>query len=128
MSLIPLMTVINFMLFILAVYFLKRTIKPFINSDFYSSIIVSNLKKAGSLFLFIGVSTILICLISALYLQNMTQHMVLGKSSWWFSLVSIVSSIDLTYVFLIIIGLFLLLFSNTFNNARTLKQENDLTI
>jgi hypothetical protein len=128
MFLIPFSTVVNFILFILSVYYLRKCIKPFIASDFYSTTVISNLKKAGKLFVFIGVTKILFRLISALYLINSIPIQGLSGFSFITSFTTFISSIDVTTIFLIIIGLFFLLFSNAFENAKSLKEENDLTI
>ena len=122
--LIPFITVVNFLLFILSVYYLKKCINPFIKSDFYSSIVIKNLKKSGGIFVFIGVSTIFFRFISVVYIINSVPMQGLS----WFSFIAFISSIDISTIFLIIIGLFFLLFSNAFENAKSLKQENDLTI
>jgi hypothetical protein len=127
--LIPFITVVNFILFILSVYYLKKCINPFIGSDFYSSIVINNLKKSGSIFVFIGVSTIFFRFISAVYIIN-SMPIIQGLSEFSFvsSFITFISSIEVTTIFLIIIGLFFLLFSNAFENAKSLKQENELTI
>jgi len=123
--LVPFSTIINFILFTIAVYYLRKCIEPFINSDFYSTVVIKNLKKAGRLFVFIGLSTILFRLVAILYFQSIVP--VQGYSGL-LNAGSLISSIDITTIFLIIIGLFFLLFSNTFENAKRLKEENDLTI
>lgn len=126
--LVPFSTAVNFILFIISVYYLRQCIKPFVASDFYATIVIINLKKVGNLFVFIGVSTILIRVIAILYFQSMGPVI----EGYGYSILKTVgvltSSIDVTTLFLMIIGLFFLLFSNTFKNARSLKQENDLTI
>ena len=122
--LIPITTVINYILFVLGVYNLRKTIKHFVSNDFYTKTVINSLNRAGKLFVFIGVSTILIRLLSVLLMQNI----ILVQSSWWLSVASIAASLDLINTFLIIIGLFLLLFSKVFENANELKQENDLTL
>jgi Protein of unknown function (DUF2975) len=123
--LVPFSTVINFILFTIAVYYLRKCIDPFIDSDFYSIVVIKNLKKAGRLFIFIGLSTILFRLVAVLYFRSI---IVVQGYSGLLNVESLISSIDITTIFLIIIGLFFLLFSNTFENAKRLKQENDLTI
>lgn len=124
--LIPFSTVINFVLFTLSVYYLRQCIKPFITSDFYSEIVINNLKKVGRLYVFIGVSTILIRLIAILYFQSRMPQ-VQGYSGLK-TVGALTSSMDITTIFLIIIGLFFLLFSSTFENAKEFKKDSDLTI
>jgi hypothetical protein len=123
----PFTNALNFVLFIVAVYYLKKSIASFVNSDFYNASVIVNLKKAGNIFVFIGVSTILIQFLSGIYILNTTQNIV--KMNSLFALSSlIIAAFDLKSIFLIIAGLFLLLFSASFMIARKLKQENDLTI
>jgi hypothetical protein len=123
----PFTNALNFVLFIVAVYYLKKSIASFVNSDFYNASVIVNLKKAGNIFVFIGVSTILIQFLSGIYILNITQNIV--KINSLFALSSlIITAFDLKSIFLIIAGLFLLLFSASFMIARKLKQENDLTI
>ncbi|MBU3820800.1 DUF2975 domain-containing protein [Flavobacteriaceae bacterium XHP0103] len=125
--LVPLSTAINFILFVLSIFYLRKCIKPFIVSDFYTEVVTKNLKKSGILFVFIGLSTILIQLISTIYVQNVTQNII--EPNMIISFLNLLAAaIDLKSTFLIIIGLFFLLFSESFKNAETLKQENDLTI
>ena len=120
-------TAINFILFIIAIYYLRKSTSSFLKSDFYTEEITKNLKKVGILFVFIGVSTILIMLIFAIYIQGIMQNLV--QINPFISYLNMfASTIDLKSIFLIIIGLFFLLFSKSFENARLLKQENDLTI
>jgi hypothetical protein len=125
LSLVPISTVVNFVLFTLAIYYLKKCIQPFIESDFYSTLVISNLNKTGNLFVFIGGSTIIIRILSVLYFQSLIPTE--GYSG--FKIAGLLtSSLDITVLFLIIIGLFFLLFSNAFLNAKEFKQDSDLTI
>jgi len=124
--LVPFSTIINFILFVIAIYFLRKCIKPFDASEFYSLVVIKNLKRAGSLFVFIGVSTIVFRLIAILYLHNQMPY--IEGFSGLKTVGAITSSVDVTVLFLIINGLFFLLFSKAFANAKVIKQENDLTI
>lgn len=121
----PLITVINYVLLIVAMFFIKKGISFFLKSDFYNEKVISNLKKAGNIFIFIGISTILIKFYTVLYMQNIIQI----RTPFLFKTYSLISAtIDLKSIISIIIGLFFLLFSQIFKNASILKQENDLTI
>ncbi|UAM96925.1 DUF2975 domain-containing protein [Polaribacter litorisediminis] len=125
--LVPATTVLNFILFIMAIFYLRKSITPFIQSDFYSESVTKNLWKAGNLFIFIGVSTIIIQLIAATYMQVFMTKIIQINGFITFSNI-VAAAFDLRSIFLIIVGLFFLLFSKSFINARALKQENDLTI
>lgn len=122
-SLIPIVSVINFILFVISIFYLKRCVKPFSRSDFYTLRVIRDLKKAGNIFIFIGVSTLLIRFISIALFQTIAKSFI-GTPIVF----SFLSSFDATVLFSTIIGLFLLLFSNAFENARELKEENNLTI
>jgi len=127
--LVPLSTVINYVLLIIAMFFLKKSVSSFLNSDFYSKNVIRNLKKGGNIFIFIGVYSIIILLFAALYIQNLASNMVQMKTNFLITLSNIlVATIDLKSIISIIIGLFFLLFGKIFENSRILKQENDLTI
>lgn len=120
----PVLSSVNFLLFIYGIYLLKKTIPSFKRSEFYEVVVEKNLKKAGQIFIFIGISTTLLKMIFLLIIQSTIGFM----QSFWMVLNSLISSIDLAMISLIIIGLFLLLFSDSFKNARVLQEENDLTI
>jgi hypothetical protein len=125
--LVPAITVMNFILFVLAIFYLRKSISPFVKSDFYSKDVTKNLKKAGNIFIFIGTSTIVIQFIAAIYLYTISPKILQINSLITISN-TVIATFDLRSIFLIIAGLFFLLFSNSFINARKLKQENDLTI
>ncbi|GGG93903.1 hypothetical protein GCM10011416_08940 [Polaribacter pacificus] len=129
MYLMPSIAIINYVLLILAIFFLKKSVSSFLKSDFYSERVTKNLQKGGSLFIFIGVSTITIQFFSAIYIQNIANDMIGGQYNFlirWSNILA--AAIDLKSIIAIIIGLFFLLFSKIFENSRVLKQENDLTI
>jgi hypothetical protein len=127
--LVPLSSGINFLLLIVAMFYLRKSITSFLKSDFYSENVTRNLKKAGNIFVFIGLSSIIIQLFAVLYVQNLAYSMVQMKTGFFISLLNILAAaLDLKSVIAIIMGLFFLLFSKIFENSRILKQENDLTI
>ncbi|MBL4643395.1 MAG: DUF2975 domain-containing protein [Flavobacteriaceae bacterium] len=129
MYLVPTSTVVNYMLLILAMFYLRKSTTSFLKSDYYNERVTLNLKKAGNIFIFIGVSTIIIQLFTVLYIQNLAYNIVQMKTNFFIRLINtLAATIDLKSVLSIIIGLFFLLFSKIFENSRVLKQENDLTI
>ncbi len=128
MFLSPLSIGINFILFVLAVYYLKKCIKPIQVNDFYNVIVYKNLKKSGRIFILIGLIAIIIKMVGAIYMHSIMSNVIQGSASLLFILSSVVSTIDITSIFLIIMGLFLLVFSSSFENAKKLQLENDLTI
>lgn len=105
---------IVFILFTTAIHFLRKTIRPLINRDYFSVHVISNFKKSGQLLTLSGIGMIIIYL---------TKKLLFKKELW----VGIDDTI-LGFLFLIIIGLFLQLFSTVFTDTKILKEENDLTI
>lgn len=126
----PLLKTVNFILFLFSVFYLRKCIKPFIESDYYSETVIKNLRRAGNIFVFIGGATILIQFIMSFLLLRVASNIVEGLSmnSLLMFLSSSVQSLDVENIFLVVIGLFFLLFSKATANAKDLKQENDLTI
>ncbi|TVZ56545.1 Protein of unknown function (DUF2975) [Lutibacter sp. Hel_I_33_5] len=116
---IPITTLINFFVFIYAILLLKKCIIPFKNNLFFSESVIKNLKVVGYLFFFIGIITILIKFLNVLAMYESIQNAIA---------ISYLSSIDIGMTFLIIIGLFFLIFSKSFENAKILQKENELTI
>ena len=49
----PFSYIFAYVLFVVSIYYLRKCIKPFEESDFYSETVIENLRKAGSLFIFI---------------------------------------------------------------------------
>jgi len=129
MYLVPLITGINYILFIISIFYLKKSVSSFIASDYYSEKATTNLKKAGNIFIFIGASTIFIQLFAVLYVQNLTHNIIQMKTNIFIRIINTAAaSIDLKSILAIIIGLFFLLFTKIFEHSRKLEQENDLTI
>ena len=129
MFLVPISYIVAYILFVVAIYFLKKCIKPLESLDFYSEIISKNLKRTGSLFILISIMIITIKLTTLLYKGSIIGSIVEEASYSVLKYVIIVlSSIDIQSIFLLIIGLFFLLFSKSFLHAKLLKEENDLTI
>jgi len=122
----PLLSFINFGLFIYAIYLLKKLIPFFKSADFYSTTVINNLKTTGKIFIFIGLSMTIFKLTMLLVVQNFMAFG--GGYQWWNVLFVLLGTIDFAMVCLIIIGLFFLLFSDTYRSAGKLKAENDLTI
>lgn len=123
MFVVPLVFAIDIVLFIIAIFSLRKSSSLFIQADFYNKKVIKNLRKAGSIFIFIGIS---MCVIT-LYSESMLLFYQ-KKDDFESVLIILIHAFDVKYIFFITIGLFLLLFSKIFDNSRMLKQENDLTI
>ncbi len=121
--LLPFSNIINYALFVLAIYYLRKSVKSFEKLNFSSTIVAPNFKKAGSLFVFIGVFSIVTKLITVLFFQQIIQINI------WIYIANIIFSVlEIKTFFIIIIGVFFLFFSKSFEFSYSLKQENDLTI
>jgi len=126
---IPLANIFAFSFFILAIYYLKKCISPFQEGQFYSEEVIKNLKKSGHLFIIVALSTGFIRFIMAFVFNTFVDISLVngsfGNASKTTALLSAIKNINF---FLLIIGLFLLVFSSAFENGKLLKEENDLTI
>ena len=124
----PVLTTINAILFIYGIYLLKKTVPSFEKANFYAPLVIRNLKRAGKIFVFIGLSMMLIKMILIIIVQGNLYSVINGFSGWLNVVLRLLGSIDFYMICLIIAGLFFTLFSDSFKNARLLKEENDLTI
>jgi hypothetical protein len=121
--------IVGYVLLIVAMHYLRKCISSFLNSDFYSENVTRNLKRAGNIFIFIGLSSIIVKIFAVLYVQSITNNIMHMETPFFTSLTNVLAaSLDLKSIISIIIGLFFLLFSKIFENSRILKQENELTI
>ena len=112
-SILFLVVLILQVLFTVGFYHLKNVTQQFIHQKTFSTITIKQLKKAGGIFTFIGIFTL-----------------ILRTLNWIFdsSVVSIWNGIDIVYLFILFNGLFFILISTVLTEAKDLKQENDLTI
>lgn len=117
---VPLMNLVNYLLFIVGVFYLKKCVKFLESNNVFSKDITNNLSKAAYIFSFIGASSILIYLLFIFLIQNIPVQLL--------SVNNIGNSANFKSAFILIIGLFLLLISKILERANQLKQENDLTI
>jgi hypothetical protein len=107
---------LTYLLMLIALYYLKKSARYFLDNDLLKEQVISNLSKSGVLLIITAIST--------------TISYVLI----WLTKLS-VGTLSLNYgdnlfvpLFLGIVGLFFKLISNTLANAKLLKEEHDLTI
>ncbi|WP_299884558.1 DUF2975 domain-containing protein [uncultured Lacinutrix sp.] len=105
---------IAFGFFVKGVFHLRKTIPLLLTGDYFSETITKHFRACGIIFIYVGLTALLVHLISQWYLNSII----------W---IRIDTQIYM-FLFLIIIGLFFKLFSIVFSKARDLKQENELTI
>jgi len=109
-------------LFIIGILNLRKTMKFMTHGDYFSEKVTTNFKSAGTLFVIVGSLGIIVPLILMLFvISNINVGMATNYNFG--------SSMPTNSpLFTIIIGLFFILMSYVFTQARLLKQENDLTI
>jgi len=125
----PVASVLGYILFIMAIYYLKKCITPIQERRFYSEEVILNLKKSGRLFIIIAIGVSLIRIVGVFIFNNFANNIIAGTSfGGWNVVGAILSAVGGINFFLLIIGLFLLVFSSVFEDGKLIKQENDLTI
>jgi len=110
------LSTVGYLLFLTAIYFLRKMARNYLSNKPFSIGITQYLKKSGQYFILYGVITI--CIIIIQFMEKLFN-----------------SRIEFTYdisiqmpVLSLIIGLFFTIQSNTLINAKKLKEENDLTV
>lgn len=97
--------------FLKAVYYFKKSLNDLANGNFFSQLVITNLKKIGKCFLVFAIGQWLYKIAIQIII---IQDLKLG--------------IDNTLFLFTILGLFFLFLSDAFAKAKETKQENDLTI
>ncbi|WP_298222474.1 DUF2975 domain-containing protein [Flavobacterium sp.] len=112
---VALLMVAGYALFIYAVYELKKLIAMFVRKEFFTDLSVKSLKAIGISML---VSSLLVTIPAYIYgaLNNATIHLTMSTIK------------PESMAFSIIISLFFIILSYIFNEAKIIKDENELTI
>lgn len=100
-----------YFLFFQAIYYIKSSVNALESGNYYSELVIKNFKKTGILFLILSVGVFIGKIIFS-FLINSELKLDLDSSVFIF----------------IIMGLFLMFLSEVFLKAKTMQQENDLTI
>ncbi|TCK67654.1 DUF2975 family protein [Winogradskyella wandonensis] len=103
-----------YVIFINALWNLRKATKLFLKNDFYNYKLIRVLEISGKLMIISAISAWSIDWISDVFFK--------------FRISIGLSETTLVYLFVIAIGLFLMLISKVLNDAKTMKEENDLTI
>jgi len=103
-----------FFMFTRAILALKRTMPSLVSGEIFSGNVANNLEKAGKIFVITGIGLFTLQFMGNLLIRS---EIKIG-----------IDSFSLTSIFLVIIGLFFTFFGEAFVQAKTLQQENDLTI
>lgn len=108
------------LIFAQAIYFLKLTIKYFLNKNYFENRITRYFRWAGYMLLITGVLSFIIQLIVERFhevlMLDFRYGMILSEDHFF------------NRIFAIFMGLFFVIISSAFFQASELKQENDLTI
>ncbi|WP_452596980.1 DUF2975 domain-containing protein [Pontimicrobium sp. MEBiC01747] len=116
-----LLLIISNVLLMVGVLYLRKAMKAILNTDYFSLEVTKNLKRTGITFVITGVTYIIIQIVSL----TGTPALLSMK----FSLKTFhVDTLEVHGLFFIILGMFFMLTSYIFTQARQYKQENDLTI
>ncbi len=109
-------SLITYVIFLRGLYYLRKTAKHLLLNKYFSENIIHNLKETGNHFLLTGI--ILLTLFIAIWVKKLYG----GK------LELIYDSNLLIPLFLTIIGMFFIIQSNTLVMAKSIKEENELTV
>ena len=104
-------------MYIMVLFKLKKLIDLFMNNSFFTDTSIQLLKQIGS---YLSYSTLLIYMPSFFY----NTFINFGNASGVFAQ----SHGKTAFLFFILLGNFFLILSSVFEDAKTIKEENDLTI
>ncbi len=108
------LALMEYILFITGMYFLKRSLTHLVNGSYYSEKVIAYFKTAGKLLVTVGITTLVLRFLADILLID--------------SIALTLDSTAYSLLFVTIMGLFFMLFSTVFANSKKLKEENDLTI
>lgn len=106
-----------FTLFVKGIWHLKKSAHFFLNQDFYQAKNIQHLNSSGKSFVFSGLLFALYYIIEWIFNIIALGHFNLGLNTEY-----------IPPIFMIIIGIFLMIQSQVIKQAKTYKDENDLTI
>lgn len=107
---------VGYILFIIGLYFLRKTARLAILKDFFNTNITKSLMKSGKAILLSGIAM----LISFIFYW--VNELIEGTISLTINIETV------TTFFLLIVGLFFMLMAKALNKAISWKKENELTI
>ena len=114
--LILIISLVAYIIFLRGLHYLRKMAKILLSNNYFSGKISANLKKSGKHFIIAGV--ILLCLSSAIWIN------ILGGNQ-----IKLIHDANLLVpFFLMIIGLFFIIQSDSLFLAKNIKEENDLTV
>ncbi|MEX2350511.1 MAG: DUF2975 domain-containing protein [Flavobacteriaceae bacterium] len=108
--------ILIYIIFLRGLYYLRKTARFLLSNKYFSEQIITNLKKSGNHFLLTGV--ILLALYAILWIYKLyggELELVYGTNL-------------LISLFLMIIGMFFIIQSDTLALAKNINEENELTV
>lgn len=107
---------ISYVIFLIALFYLKKTARLILNNNFFNVQVAKYLRKSGRYFVTVSV------LIFMIFISSWVNKFALGKLEF------IYNSNAVVMLLLAIIGLFFIIQSEILLAAKNYKEENDLTI
>lgn len=108
------LTLLVYFIFVFGIFRLKKASNLFLTNDFYNPELIKNINISGKSMILSGVFWWLLGGLGSIHFKKSISLEVSEKT--------------FIYLFIIVIGLFMMLMSKVFENAIALKEENDLTI
>ncbi|TDN95519.1 hypothetical protein DET49_101117 [Salegentibacter sp. 24] len=110
------LSILKSCLFIFIIYVLRKLIKSFFKDRVFTPFQIKALNLTGQLIIIVTIVAPILNFISSLILKNkarMSLDMELSVNSFWFTFA---------------LGLFFILLSKVFEQAKNIKEENELTV
>lgn len=114
--LITIITLITYVIFLRGLYYLRKMAKSLLSNKYFSGNIIKNLKKSGNHFLITGSISF------GLYVVLWLHKLYGGKFQLIYDANLFIP------LFLMIIGIFFIIQGNTLDLAKSIKEENELTV
>lgn len=114
--LIAIISLIAYIIFLRGLYYLRKMARFLLSKRYFSEKIITNLNKSGKHFLLTGIISLILYLI-------LWVHKIYGGK------VALIYDTNLLVpLFLLIIGMFFIIQSDTLNMAKNINEENELTV
>lgn len=113
---ILIISLVSYIIFLRGLYYLRKMARFLLSNNYFSGEISSNLKKSGRHFVIAGI--ILFCLSTVIWINLLSGNQI-----------KLIHDTNLLVpFFLMIIGLFFIIQSDSLFLAKNIKEENDLTV
>ena len=113
---IVIVSLTTYIIFLIGLYYLRKMARFLLSNKYFSDLIINNLKKSGTHFLLTGVLSLF--LIILLWINKLYD----GKLELVYDINFMIP------LFLMIIGMFFIIQSKTLLLAKSIKEENELTV